>query len=256
MAGPSRPRTPTTRPSACSSGSAFRGPARTTESVPDPTYGDQVQDKAIDGVSPEATVRITTQEIPGHFRDGTAYSLLAPSYELVDPASGPLAANVLVSPRIAPPVFGVGLLEAVPASTIHALADPDDTDDDGISAKANRVWDVARQELALGRFGWKANVPTVDQQNAGAFNGDIGITSSLFPNQSCTPSETACLAAPEGGIARSRRREARACHLLHPDVVGTGSSRREERRGPTGRGTVPYGRMLVVSHAHAADRRE
>lgn len=167
--------------------------------VPDPHYGDQIQDRAIEGVPAEATVVITTEKVRGRYADGTRYTLLRPQYDLVDPSNGPLAADLLVSPRIAPAVFGVGLLEAVPEADVRAAADPDDADRDGISGRVNTVWDVRRQTWTLGRFGWKANVPTVEQQNAGAFNGDIGITSSLFPDQPCAPGAEACAAAPDGG---------------------------------------------------------
>ena len=104
-----------------------------------------------------------------------------------------------ISPRVAPGVFGVGLLEAVPERTIVANADPDDDDDDGISGRANRVADARSGGRALGRFGWKANVPTVEQQNAGAFNGDIGITSPIFDDENCPPGQRACARARTGG---------------------------------------------------------
>jgi CxxC motif-containing protein (DUF1111 family) len=167
--------------------------------VPEPRYGDQLQDRSVLGVEPEARVRITYDEVPGRFADGTRYVLLAPTYTFDDLAAGALAPEVQVSPRIAPSVFGVGLLEAVPDREILANADPDDHDGDGISGRANSVWDVARQLMAVGRFGWKANVPTVEQQNAGAFAGDIGITNRLFPAQPCTAIEQDCAAAPNGG---------------------------------------------------------
>ncbi len=167
--------------------------------VPEPSYGEQLQDRSILGVPAEGRVRITYESVPGTFADGTKYTLLAPTYEIVDVSGVPLATDTLVSPRIAPSVFGVGLLEAVPEAEIRAREDPDDADGDGISGRANSVWDVARQQVALGRFGWKANVPTVEQQNASAFAGDIGITNRLFPEQPCTESETACLAKPTGG---------------------------------------------------------
>jgi CxxC motif-containing protein (DUF1111 family) len=169
------------------------------EVVPEPSYGDQLQDRSILDVPAEGRVRVTYRTVPGTLADGTKYTLLAPTYEVVDLSGEPLADDVMLSPRIAPSVFGVGLLEAVPAAAIRAHADPDDRDGDGISGRANTVWDVARQEHALGRFGWKANVPTVEQQNAGAFAGDIGITNSLFPEQSCTATQPECEALPDGG---------------------------------------------------------
>ena len=108
--------------------------------------------------------------------------------------------DTLVSPRVAPAVVGMGLLEAIPESDILAAADPGDEDGDGISGRANMVWDVRRGQTALGRFGWKANQPTVEQQTAGAFLGDLGITSTLFPEENCTAPQADCLAAPNGGL--------------------------------------------------------
>ncbi len=173
------------------------GPDGTPQPVP--AYGDQLQDRAINGVPAEATVHLTYTDVAGHFVDGTPYTLQTPTYELVDPAFGPLPAGLQVSPRLAPPVFGVGLLEAVPEDVVLEGADADDADGDGISGRPNHVVDVATGGTSLGRFGWKANVPTVEQQVAGAFHGDIGITTSLFPEQNCPPEQTACLAAPNGG---------------------------------------------------------
>ena len=105
----------------------------------------------------------------------------------------------MISPRVAPATIGMGLLEAIPEERIMALADPDDADADGISGRPNFVWSVRERKLSLGRFGWKANQPSVEQQAAGAFLGDIGITSSLFPEENCPPAQAACTGAPNGG---------------------------------------------------------
>ena len=147
------------------------------EVVPHPELGDQFQDRAVRGVDPEGQVRVTTAEKPGTFDDGTAFSLAVPTYELVDP-SGQVIEDVLLSPRVAPGVFGTGLLEGIPTEDIAAAEDPDDSDGDGISGRAHWVTD-ADGERVLGRFGWKAAVPTVEAQGSGAFNGDMGITSTL-----------------------------------------------------------------------------
>jgi CxxC motif-containing protein (DUF1111 family) len=104
----------------------------------------------------------------------------------------------MISPRIAPAVFGVGLLEAVPEEVIVAAADPDDVDGDGVSGRPNRIVD-SDGDISLGRFGWKANVASVEQQTAGAFLGDVGITSSIHPTQDCTAAEVACRDAISGG---------------------------------------------------------
>lgn len=165
----------------------------------DPNYGDQLQDRAVIGVAPEGRFEIEYAEVHGTYADGTPYTLLKPSYSFHDLAFGPMAKGLLISPRIAPIVIGQGLLEAISESDIRALADPDDADGDGISGRVNEVWDVRSGRTAMGRFGWKANVPTVEQQVAGAFHGDIGITSSLFPEGNCPVAQVGCLDAPNGG---------------------------------------------------------
>lgn len=156
-------------------------PGATTEGapVPDPTYGDQIQDHAVAGAAPEGRVVVSYAEVAGAYGDATPFSLRRPTYSVEDIAHGPLADGIAVSPRLAPPVIGMGLLEAVPEADIVARADPDDRDGDGVRGRPNRVWDVRRGTLVLGRFGWKANQPTVEQQTAGALLGDLGVTTSL-----------------------------------------------------------------------------
>jgi CxxC motif-containing protein (DUF1111 family) len=171
------------------------GPDGPPQPQPHPRFGDQIQDRAINGVPPEATVVITTEERTGTYGDGTEYTLAVPSYEVVDAAGRPvLDDDVMISPRIAPAMFGVGLLEGIPVDVLEGLEDPDDADGDGISGRVHRLDDGV-----VGRFGWKAAVPTVRDQNAGAFVGDIGITSTVHPDQPCTSAEPECLAAPGGG---------------------------------------------------------
>jgi CxxC motif-containing protein (DUF1111 family) len=144
-------------------------------------------------------VRIVYTEVHGRFGDGTPYTLLQPTYIIEDLAFGPLHPDIMVSPRVAPAMVGLGLLEAVPEAAILALADPEDRDGDGISGRPNMVLDLRTGETALGRFGWKAGQPTVEQQAAAAFNGDIGITSLLFPAENCPEPQTACRGAVSGG---------------------------------------------------------
>jgi CxxC motif-containing protein (DUF1111 family) len=96
-------------------------------------------------------------------------------------------------------MIGLGLLEAVPEETILALADPADEDGDGVSGRPNYVWDASGGRMALGRFGWKANQPSLYQQTAAAFLGDIGITTDLFDQQDCMAGQTECLDSPDGG---------------------------------------------------------
>jgi CxxC motif-containing protein (DUF1111 family) len=169
------------------------------EPLDEPNYGGQLQNDAIPGVQIEGRVRVLWTEVPGIYADGEPYSLRAPTLEFSELAFGPLATDVLTSARVAPHMVGLGLLEALDEATILALADPDDEDGDGISGRPNYVFDPATETQALGRFGWKANQPGLREQNAGAFLGDIGITSSLHGEQNCPSSQAECTAAPSGG---------------------------------------------------------
>lgn len=164
----------------------------------EPSYGGQLQDRAIMRVTPEAQVTIRYEELPGAFDDGEVFSLRKPTYVVEQLAYGPLASDVMLSPRVAPAVFGLGLLAAVPDSTLESLADPDDSDGDGISGRINHVWDVRVGRAVVGRFGWKASQPTLEQQTAAAFQGDMGISSEMFHRQECTAVQLDCLAQPSG----------------------------------------------------------
>ena len=165
----------------------------------DPIYGDQLQDQALPGLRAEGRLGIQWSEEEVTFADGSTVRLRAPSFAVEQPAFGDPAPGLRLSPRLAPQLIGLGLLEAVPEQVVLESADPDDADGDGISGRPNRVWDVEAGEHVLGRFGWKANQPTVLQQVAGAFAGDIGITSDLFPDVICARGDDACAASPNGG---------------------------------------------------------
>jgi CxxC motif-containing protein (DUF1111 family) len=166
---------------------------------PDGVYGGQLQDVSLDGTPAEGRIDVTYTDQPGTFADGTTFTLRSPAYRIVDLAYGPMAPDVMMSPRLAPQVIGVGLLEAVPEVTIRAAADPDDADGDGISGRVNIVRDMRTGGTALGRFGWKAGQPSIEQQSLSAFNGDLGLTTSLAPRDDCTETQTQCLGAPNGG---------------------------------------------------------
>ncbi|MEM9235247.1 MAG: di-heme oxidoredictase family protein [Verrucomicrobiota bacterium] len=152
----------------------------------DPNYGLQLSERALPGVQAEGHLRIRYEEIEGRHPDGETYSLRRPTYEITDLAAGPLHPDIRTSPRVAPAVHGLGLLEAVDEDDILAREDPDDRNEDGISGHANRVWNIREGKTVVGRFGWKANQPSLEQQTAGAFVGDLGITSPLFPAENHT----------------------------------------------------------------------
>jgi CxxC motif-containing protein (DUF1111 family) len=168
--------------------------------VPEPTYGGQLQDIAIQGHEGEGHMYITYEDVPVRLDDGTVEFLRKPTYKITDLAYGPLHPQTMMSPRVAPQMIGLGLLEAIPESAIRANADPDDVNGDGISGRPNEVWSQTAGKVTLGRFGWKAGNPTVRQQSADAFAGDMGLSTSMFrrPFGDCTQTQSRCRAAPDG----------------------------------------------------------
>lgn len=168
--------------------------------IPEPTYGTQLQDLSVQGHKGEGHMSIHYSPRTVTFKDGTEVELRVPHYKVTDPAYGPLADDVRISPRVSPQMIGLGLLEAIPEADILKRADPLDKDGDGISGKANRVWSLANKKLMLGRFGLKAGVASVKEQSAMAFAGDIGIANSLVPRPfgDCTKAQALCQKAPHG----------------------------------------------------------
>ena len=172
---------------------------KTSGVVADPVYGGQIQPRAIMGVKAEAQPQLSYTEIKGAFPDGEQYSLIKPVLELSDPAYGTFHPQLQTSVRVAQPMIGLGLLEAINEQDLLALADPADANGDGISGRSNQVWDRARQQTVMGRFGWKASQPNVAQQSLTAFAHDVGIRSTLVNDNVCTASQSDCLQAPHGG---------------------------------------------------------
>lgn len=166
--------------------------------VPEPVYGGQFQDMAVPGVAPEGKVRVDYTAVPVRFKDGTEIELRKPSLNITQLGYGPMHPDTRFSARVAPPMIGLGLLEAIPDEAILANAEAQAKAENGISGRPNRVWDDARQKTVLGRFGWKSGQPNLNQQNVHAFSGDMGLTTSLRPFDDCTDAQTACKQAPSG----------------------------------------------------------
>jgi len=166
--------------------------------VPEPVYGGQFQDMAIPGVTPEGKVRVEYDPVNVRFKDGTEVELRKPRLLLTQLGYGPMHPDTQFSARVAPPMIGLGLLEAIPESAILANAQAQASANNGIAGRPNQVWDDARHTTVLGRFGWKAGQPNLNQQNVHAFSGDMGLTTSLRPFDDCTETQTACKQAPTG----------------------------------------------------------
>lgn len=148
--------------------------------IPVPGFGTQLQDHATVGL-PEVRVMVTWIETSVMYDDGELVAMREPRLDIIGADSTPLPGSTRFSFRTAPPVIGMGLLEAIPESTLEALADPDDADLDGVSGRTNLVWDPEKGATVVGRFGWKANVSTLHLQCAGAAANDIGLSNAVFP---------------------------------------------------------------------------
>lgn len=186
-------------------------PARTDEerqavaelaavNFPDPTYGGQLQDLAVPGIAAEGRMKITYTEETVTLAGGETVSLRKPTYAIADLAYGPLDPETTLSPRIANPMVGMGLIQAITDADILARADPQDRDGDGISGRAARARDHRTGELKLGRFGWKAQNASVRDQSSSAFKGDIGISTPDAPLHfgDCTEAQEKCLSMSTG----------------------------------------------------------
>lgn len=165
---------------------------------PAPVYGSQLQTAALPAALPEADLVIEWKSVTETLSDGIEVELRKPVYRIENPNYGPLPEDLLVSPRVAPQMIGMGLLEAIPLEDLQSLADPEDADNDGLSGKLNQVWDLSSQQTVPGRFGWKAAEPNVHQQSMGAFAGDMGLTSTIKPATDCTPEQN-CERFTNGG---------------------------------------------------------
>lgn len=173
---------------------------------PHPVYGGQLQDFAAPGLMAEYRLFTRYTEIEVPLAGGEVAHLRHPEHRAEDPGYGPFGPEAMFSPRIAPQMIGLGLLEAIPAADILAGADPDDADGDGISGRPNIVWSDQFQRPMLGRFGLKAGKPSVLEQSAGAFAGDIGISNPLHPQVwgDCTAAQDDCRTAPGGADAEQQ----------------------------------------------------
>lgn len=161
--------------------------------APHATYGAELQMRGAGGQAGEGEARVAWQRL----EPGLA-TLLEPDWSVAGWAYG-APDDIRVSARVAPPLRGTGLLDAVPEAAILGLADPEDRDGDGISGRAHLVT-TPGGEKRVGRFGWKAAEPTLDSQIAAAFALDLGLSTRLRPDPAgdCTEAQAVCRSAPHG----------------------------------------------------------
>ncbi|MEM8594590.1 MAG: di-heme oxidoredictase family protein, partial [Pseudomonadota bacterium] len=161
--------------------------------------GAQIQHRANIGTSPEARLRVSYKTHTVTLGDGTSVELRQPLWHVIaHPNQKPLEQHAVLSVRVAQPMIGLGMLEAVNAEDILRHEDVTDENKDGISGKANQVWNSETNRVELGRFGWKAGQSTLRQQNAAAFVNDMGLTSALQPNDNCQDHQLDCINRPNG----------------------------------------------------------
>ncbi|CAA0107694.1 Uncharacterised protein [BD1-7 clade bacterium] len=165
--------------------------------TPDSNVGGQLQHKAVLDVQKEASLAVSYTATTISFADGHTVALRKPTWHM-ESHIGDFDSDAVFSARVAPPMIGLGLLELIKESDILANEDVSDTNNDGISGEANRVWSLDDDDFTLGRFGWKAGQPSLLEQSAGAFAGDMGLTSRFHPNENCHNHQADCLAAPNG----------------------------------------------------------
>ena len=196
-------------------------PARTAEekkavsdlqvlNFPDPVYGEQLQNFAVPGLASEGEIKIRYAERSVTLAGGETVSLREPHYDVGGAQYGPLDPDTTLSPRVANPMIGLGLIEAIADEDLERLADPDDRDGDGISGKLAKVRDHRSGDIQIGRFGWKAQNASVRDQSAGALAGDIGISSPDAPRHwgDCTEAQVQCRQMQNGVQKRLGETEA------------------------------------------------
>ena len=168
--------------------------------LPDPNYGFQLNDKSILGVPYEGKAKIQFSNKTVYFEDKSKAELAVPSYTFHSLSFGPFNPETKYSGRVAPAVFGLGLIEAIKEEDIIKNEDTLDIDNDNITGRANYIMDVPSKKTVLGRFGWKGTRGTLLHHITGAAFEDMGLTSSFFPKQNCTNIQKICSEQIDGGI--------------------------------------------------------
>ena len=169
---------------------------------PHPHYGDQLQVFAVnvglkENLKP-AEAELIIEWIPEvvTLGDGSKVELRKPKIRIEKPNFGEIGSEVMTSLRNTQAVYGMGYLEAVSEADILAIAKAQQAQ--GLNGRPNYVRDDINKRVSLGRFGWKANQPSIKQQIAAAFHGDMGVTSSLYIEENCPEIQKACRAMPPG----------------------------------------------------------
>jgi CxxC motif-containing protein (DUF1111 family) len=108
--------------------------------------------------------------------DGSTHTFVAESVP---------AAATIVAHRRSTPLFGLGFIDATSDSTFIALAAQEAARNDGTAGRVSMVQNISAGMNTVGKFGWKAQVPTIFQFAGDAYLNELGVTSPQFPNENC-----------------------------------------------------------------------
>jgi len=169
------------------------------KNIEDDIYGGQISEFAVKDVLKEADIIIDYKYSLEMYEDGRVVELRRPIIKIDNLNYGDFNESTIFSARIAQPMIGLGLIEHISDQSLLMNEDINDTNNDGVSGKANKVWDIENEKLAIGRFGWKAAQPSVYQQTADAFYHDMGLSNKLYSNPfNCTSKQVECAKAISG----------------------------------------------------------
>jgi len=162
-------------------------------------YGNRFNPRSVPGVPVEGELTVSFERIDGKFADGEPYTLHKPNYSFHKLSNGAIGKDTVVAVRMAPAIAGRGLLERVPDEWIRARAAANAASEGPVKGRLNAVWDPMTFRTTVGRFGWKADQPSLTRIIAAAFITDMGLTSRVFPQENCGELQRECIAAAEPG---------------------------------------------------------
>ena len=186
---------------------------------PSPTYGGQLQTFGVPGKPAEGRMAIELRRRAGDAGRRRGGDAAAPSYAVMDLAYGPIgartdavAAGGAADDRAGAAGGGAGGGHpGAGGSRRRAMA---------TASAGGRTWSGRKRPARpmLGRFGWKAGQPTIREQAAAAFAGDIGISTPLHPDgwRLHARRRPQCRAAPDGGAPEADDHGAGSRDLLQP----------------------------------------
>lgn len=181
---------------------------------PDTAYGAVINTQALPGYAPEGRIEVQWTPRSGRYPHGGEWQVREPRYRVVAPGYGPLSDDTVLRPRIAPAVFGAGLLQAVSPAAVQAIR--------GTQPRAQRgemAWHEAEGLRLLGRFGWQADAVSIEDQTARALAREMGLTSRPRMQDDCTAAQWQCRDAPPGGTPEVSEEFLHALVTLQTEVA-------------------------------------